>query len=81
MGKRDLEELFALVDVGDTVQIRAERDEEIVAVFGSGSGDRDNDGSERIARVVMDRAPVADEAEFLQESERRGPTRHESEVV
>jgi hypothetical protein len=38
MGKRDLEELFAIVDVGDTVQIRAERDEQIAAVFGSGSG-------------------------------------------
>ncbi len=35
MGKQDLEELFAIVDVGDTVQIRAERDEQIAAVFGS----------------------------------------------
>jgi len=34
VGKKDLEELFALLDVGDTVQIRAERDEQIAAVFG-----------------------------------------------
>ena len=34
VGKKDLEELFALVDVGDAVQIRAERDEQIAAVFG-----------------------------------------------
>ena len=38
MGKHDLEELFAIVDVGDTVQIRAERDEQIAAVFETGSG-------------------------------------------
>ena len=38
MGKQDLEELFAIVDVGDTVQIRAERDEQIAAVFETGSG-------------------------------------------
>ncbi len=37
MGKRDLEELFAMVASGDAVQIRAERDEEIAAVFGRGS--------------------------------------------
>ena len=35
MGKRDIEELFAIVDVGDTVEIRAERDEQIAAVFGT----------------------------------------------
>ena len=33
MGRRDLEELFALVEVGDTVQILDERDEQIAAVF------------------------------------------------
>ncbi len=38
MSKRDLEELFALVDVGDKVQIRAERDEQIAAVFGPEAG-------------------------------------------
>lgn len=38
MGKQDLEELFAIVDVGDMVQIRDERDEQIAAVFGTGTG-------------------------------------------
>jgi lipoprotein-anchoring transpeptidase ErfK/SrfK len=38
VGKTDLEELFALVDVGDAVQIRAARDEQIAAVFGAGTG-------------------------------------------
>ncbi len=38
MGKQDVEELFAMVGVGDTVEIRAERDEQIAAVFGSGAG-------------------------------------------
>ena len=38
VGKKDLEELFALVDAGDTVQIRAERDEQIATVFGTGTG-------------------------------------------
>jgi lipoprotein-anchoring transpeptidase ErfK/SrfK len=38
VGKKDLEELFAVVDVGDAVEIRAERDEQITAVFGTGSG-------------------------------------------
>jgi lipoprotein-anchoring transpeptidase ErfK/SrfK len=33
MSKRDLEELFEIVSVGDTVEIRAERDEKIAAVF------------------------------------------------
>ncbi|MGB8012205.1 MAG: L,D-transpeptidase [Terriglobales bacterium] len=37
MSKRDLEELFATVNVGDTVEIRAERDEQIAAVFGTGA--------------------------------------------
>ena len=36
MGKQDVEELFAIVDAGDTVQIRLERDEQIATVFGSG---------------------------------------------
>lgn len=38
MGKQDIEELFTLVDVGDAVQIRAERDEQIAAVFGTEAG-------------------------------------------
>ena len=35
MGKHDVEELFALLEVGDAVEIRAERDEQIAAVFGT----------------------------------------------
>ena len=35
MAKRDLEELFAMVKVGDEVEIRGERDTETAAIFGS----------------------------------------------
>jgi lipoprotein-anchoring transpeptidase ErfK/SrfK len=35
MGKHDVEELFALLEVGDAVEIRAERDEQVAAVFGT----------------------------------------------
>jgi lipoprotein-anchoring transpeptidase ErfK/SrfK len=38
VGKHDVEELFALVNVGDQVTIRAERDEQIAAVFGTVAG-------------------------------------------
>ena len=31
---RDVEKLYAMLRVGDIVQIRAERDEEVAAVFG-----------------------------------------------
>lgn len=34
MAKGDLEELFTLVKVGDTVEIRGERDEQMATVFG-----------------------------------------------
>ena len=34
MAKRDLEELFAQVKVGDTVEIRGERDTQTAAIFG-----------------------------------------------
>lgn len=34
MAKQDLEQLFQLVKVGDTVEIRGERDEELAQVFG-----------------------------------------------
>lgn len=34
MSKRDLEELFNLVRVGDVVEVRAERDNEVAQVFG-----------------------------------------------
>ena len=35
MAKRDLEELFSMVKVGDDVEIRAERDPQTAAIFGS----------------------------------------------
>jgi hypothetical protein len=35
MAKRDLEELFTLVKIGDEVEIRGERDAQTAAVFGS----------------------------------------------
>jgi lipoprotein-anchoring transpeptidase ErfK/SrfK len=34
LSKRDLEELFALVEVGDAVEIRAERDQRVASIFG-----------------------------------------------
>lgn len=37
VGKRDLEELFRMVEVGDTVEIRSQRDAEIARVFGTGA--------------------------------------------
>lgn len=35
MARKDLEELFTLVRVGDEVQIRGERDEELARIFGT----------------------------------------------
>jgi len=37
MAKSDLEELFGMVKVGDTVEIRGERDPQTIAVFGTGA--------------------------------------------
>ena len=34
MGQKDLEELFTMVKLGDTVEIRGDRDEQIAEVFG-----------------------------------------------
>ena len=34
---RDIEQFFQMVKVGDTVEIRGERDEEIAQIFGPGS--------------------------------------------
>lgn len=39
MAQSDLEELFTLVHVGDAVSIRAERDDEVAAVFATESDD------------------------------------------
>jgi len=49
MGKQDLEELFTLVEVGDTVQIRSERDEQIAAIFGDG----DTSGAATVASAGL----------------------------
>lgn len=57
MGKPDLEELFAIVDVGDPIQIRAERDEQIAAVFGTASGAGAGTGTETIAQVETEKSP------------------------
>jgi lipoprotein-anchoring transpeptidase ErfK/SrfK len=54
VGKKDLEELFALVEVGDAVQIRAERDEQIAAVFGTGTGTGAAAQSETVAQVEIE---------------------------
>jgi hypothetical protein len=35
VGQKDLEELFRMVQVGDAVDIRGQRDAEVTAVFGS----------------------------------------------
>jgi hypothetical protein len=62
MGKQDLEQLFAIVDVGDTVEIRAERDEQIAAVFGTGTrigtGSESGSGTktETIAQVETEKS-------------------------
>lgn len=37
LNNRDIQQLFAMVRVGDTVEIRAEDDEKIAAIFGSGN--------------------------------------------
>ena len=51
MSKRNLEELFAIVDVGDTVQIRAERDQQIASVFGNGIGTEAAAANNAIAEI------------------------------
>ncbi len=51
MGKHDLEELFAILNAGDAVQIRAERDDEVAAVFGSASDSAPETATEILAQV------------------------------
>lgn len=50
MSKRDLEELFAVLEVGDTVHIRADRDDQVAAVFASELGTEADAGSAVDAR-------------------------------
>jgi lipoprotein-anchoring transpeptidase ErfK/SrfK len=47
MGKKDIEELFTLVRVGDTVAVRAERDELVAQVFGD-----ENKGEVQVAAAA-----------------------------
>lgn len=51
MAQKDLEELFTLVQVGDTVTIRAERDDEVAAIF---STDNDEDDETVLAEMADD---------------------------
>jgi hypothetical protein len=57
MSKRDLEELFAVLDVGDTVQIRAERDYQVAAVFATELGTEADGGL--VADALSDSKAVA----------------------
>lgn len=52
MAKKDLEELFTLVQVGDKVQIRAEKDDELAAIFG-GTADRTVVAQAQTAQAVV----------------------------
>lgn len=51
MAQKDLEELFSLVHVGDTVSIRAERDDEVAAIF---STDEEDDEETVLAEMTDD---------------------------
>jgi lipoprotein-anchoring transpeptidase ErfK/SrfK len=53
MGKRDLEELFTLLQIGDTVRILAERDQQMAEVFGTGS-QSDSDAEETAALTPIE---------------------------
>jgi lipoprotein-anchoring transpeptidase ErfK/SrfK len=59
MGKKDVEELFTLVRVGDTVAIRAKRDELVTQVFGNGKPD----GEVVVASAAADTGTASDAAE------------------
>jgi lipoprotein-anchoring transpeptidase ErfK/SrfK len=47
---RDVEQLFAMLQVGDVVQIRGERDEEIASVFGDAA---DGDSADAVETAEM----------------------------
>lgn len=53
MSREDLEDLFALVQVGDVVQIRAERDEQLAEIFAA------DDGTGEVAVAETPTAPEA----------------------
>jgi len=54
MSKRDLEELFEMVNVGDPVEIRSERDDQIAQLF------TDEAGTETVAEVSTDDASASE---------------------
>ncbi len=60
MGKRDLEELFELVNLGDAVEIRAERDNQIAEVFAA-SGE-----TETVAQVQTETANGGGQEVFVE---------------
>lgn len=49
LSNRDVERLYAMLRVGDLVEIRGERDEEIAEVFG-GAADMDQDAAEAVGQ-------------------------------
>lgn len=53
MSREDLEDLFALVQVGDAVHIRAERDEQVAEIFAA------DDGTTEVAVTETPTAPEA----------------------
>ncbi len=57
---RDMEELFGMLHVGDVVQIRGERDEQIAEIFG-GAVDRE---SEAVAEVTVEDAGAKTASSF-----------------
>jgi len=57
---RDMEELFGMLRVGDVVEIRGERDEQIAEIFG-GEVDRD---SEAVAEVTVEPGGVGAASSF-----------------
>ena len=58
MGKKEVEELFLLVRVGDTVAVRAERDELVAQVFGTPS---DNSNAVQVASTALPSADAGNE--------------------
>ena len=56
MAQKDLEELFTFVHVGDAVSIRAERDDEVAAIFPN-----DNDDETMLAEMIDDDSNATDE--------------------
>lgn len=59
MGKKDVEELFKLVRIGDTVAVRTQRDELVAQVFGDG----DRSSEVQVASAAAPSVGVAQESE------------------